>query len=124
MLPTRIHGVLDYVVSIFLLASPWLLDFHQSGTATWVVIVLGGSALLYSVFTDYEAGVIKRIPMPAHLALDAVHGALLTVSPWLLGFTETTWKPHLMLGLMELGVVLLSRRRPPYRQPRQRYAAG
>ena len=124
MLPTRVHGILDYVVSLFLLASPWLLDFHQSGTATWVVIVLGGGAILYSLFTDYDAGVVKQIPMPVHLALDAFSGALLAVSPWLFGFTETTWKPHLVLGLLEIGVVLLSRRRPPYREPRHRYAEG
>ena len=124
MLTTRVHGFLDYVVSLFLLASPWLLDFHQSGTATWVVIVLGGGALLYSLFTDYEAGVVKQIPMPVHLALDGFNGVLLAVSPWLFGFAETTWKPHLLLGLMEIAVVLLSKRRPPYREPRQRYAAG
>ena len=115
MIPTRTHGILDYAVGLFLLASPWLLDFHQSGTATAVVLALGGSALLYSLFTDYEAGVIKQIPMPIHLLLDAAHGAFLAASPWLLGFTETTWKPHLLLGLMELGVVALSRRKPSYR---------
>ena len=114
MIPTRVHGVLDYVVGLFLMASPWLLDFHQSGTATWVMIVFGAGALLYSLFTDYEAGVIKRIPMPVHLALDAASGALLAVSPWLLAFSETTWKPHVLLGLMELAVVALSRRRPAY----------
>ena len=114
MIPTRIHGILDYTVGLFLLASPWLLDFHHSGTATWVMVVMGGGALLYSLFTDYELGVIKRIPMPVHLGLDAVSGVLLAASPWLLGFTETTWKPHLVLGAMELLVVLLSRRRPSY----------
>ena len=120
MIPTKLHGLLDYTVSLFLMASPWLLDFHQSGTATWVAIVLGGGAILYSLFTDYEAGVIKRIPMPAHLTLDAVNGAFLAASPWLLGFTETTWKPHLVIGLLELGVVLLSKRRPPWRAAQAR----
>jgi hypothetical protein len=120
MIPTRIHGILDYTVSLFIIASPWLLDFHQSGTATWVCIVLGGGAILYSLFTDYEAGVLKRLPMPVHLGLDAVNGALLAVSPWLLAFTETTWKPHLVMGLLELGVVALSRRRPPWREAERR----
>ena len=114
MIPTRIHAVLDYAVSLFLMASPWLLDFHQSGTATWVVVALGGAAILYTLFTDHEGGIIKRIPMPVHLGLDAAHGLVLAASPWLLGFTETTWKPHLLLGVMELAVVLLSRRRPSY----------
>lgn len=120
MIPTRIHGILDYIVGLFLLASPWLLDFHQSGTATSVVIVLGGGALLYSLFTDYEAGVVKRIPMPVHLGLDAFNGVLLAVAPWLFGFSETIWKPHLILGLLEVGVVLLSHRHPPYRELRRR----
>ena len=115
MIPTRIHGILDYTVSLFVMASPWLLGFHQSGTGTWVPVVLGGGAILYSLFTDYEAGVLKRLPMPVHLTLDALNGAFLAASPWLLGFNETTWKPHLVMGLLELGIVALSRRRPTWR---------
>jgi len=117
MIPTKVHGVLDYTVGLFLIASPWLLGFFRVNTATWVPIVLGGSALLYSLFTDYEWGVVKRMPMRVHLGLDAGSGLFLAVSPWLLGFADEVWVPHLVLGLFEIAAATLTRRHPPYRAP-------
>ena len=79
----------------------------------------GGAAILYSLFTDYELGVIKRVPVKAHLTLDAVFGLLLAASPWLLGFAETTWRPHLALGLFEVAAALLTRHHPSYGSARR-----
>lgn len=115
MIPTRIHGFLDYATSFVLIAAPWLFDFNHSDTATAVPVVLGAGALIYSAFTDYELGVIKRLPMPVHLGLDAASGLFLAASPWLLGFSDTAWVPHLALGMFEVLAALLTSRRPSYR---------
>ena len=116
MIPTRVHGVLDYTTALVLLASPWLFDFSRSDVATGVVVALGASALVYSVFTDYEAGVVKRLPMRVHLVLDAASGALLAASPWLFDFVGTTWEPHVVLGAFEILAAALTRRTPSYRE--------
>lgn len=111
-IPTRIHGVLDYAMGLLLIASPWLLGFANGGPEQWLPVALGVGALLYSLLTNYELGLAKVIPMTGHLTLDLLSGALLAVSPWLFGFSEVAWVPHLVLGLLEVGAALTTRTTP------------
>jgi hypothetical protein len=122
-IPTRTHGILDYLVGALLIAAPWLFDVARGGAETWVPVVLGAGALVYSLFTDYELGAVRRIPMPIHLSLDLASGALLAASPWLFGFAETVWVPHLVVGLFEIGVSLMTRRVPAYAESTARSEA-
>jgi hypothetical protein len=102
-IPTKIHGFLDYAMGVLLIVAPWLLGFAQGGPETWVPVILGAVVIVYSMFTNYELGVVPAIEMPTHLALDAVGGAILAVSPWVFGFASFVWAPHLILGLLEIG---------------------
>ena len=112
-IPTRIHGVLDYLVGIVLIIAPWVLGFgDEGGAATWVPVALGAAAIVYSLLTDYELGLVKIIPMPVHLGLDMASGALLAVSPWLFGFADRVWVPHVVFGLIEIVVPLLTQTTP------------
>ncbi len=113
-IPTRLHGVLDYLVGVLLIAAPWLLNFNRGGAETWVPVALGLGALLYSVFTDYELGLVRYFSMGTHLGLDAASGLLLAVSPWLFGFSEFVFWPHLILGLFEVLAALTTQTRPSY----------
>jgi hypothetical protein len=112
VIPTRVHAMMDYLVGALLVAAPWLFGFDDRSAATWVPVVLGLSVILYSLFTDYELGRVRRIPMPTHLTLDLGGGLLLALSPWLFGFADRVWTPHLIIGLIEMGTVLMSRRVP------------
>lgn len=114
LLTTRVHGVLDYLVGAALIAMPWLLGFASGGAETWVPVAAGVATLLYSLFTDYELGVIRRIQMPVHLWLDGVAGVLLAASPWLFGFDQRVWIPFVAVGVMELLVALLTQTIPAY----------
>lgn len=113
-LPTRIHGYMDYLMGVLLIAAPWLLGFARGGAETWVPVVLGAGVILYSSMTDYELGAVKALSMPTHLWLDGMGGALLAASPWLFGFSEYVWVPHLVLGLLEIGSALMTETRPSY----------
>jgi SPW repeat len=112
IIPRNIHGMLDYPVGLLLAASPWLFGFAGGGPATTIPVVLGLGALVYSLLTAYELGVARIIPFRVHLAIDFISGLFLAVSPWLFNFSHRVYWPHLIFGLWEMLVVLLTRAEP------------
>lgn len=106
-MPTSVHGLLDYAVGVFLIFSPEILGFNNAEPmATLLPRLLGVLAIIYSLFTQYERGAVRILPMPAHLALDFLSGVLLAASPWLFDFAGQVWAPHLLLGLFEIAASL------------------
>lgn len=116
-IPTSIHGVLDYLVGALLIAAPWVFGFASQGPDTWIPVVLGAGAIGYSLFTDYELGLVRRIGMKTHLGLDFGSGLLLAVSPWLFGFAEHVWVPHVVFGILEIGAALSTETTPAHALP-------
>jgi hypothetical protein len=108
ILSTKVHGVMDYLMGVLLIAAPWLLDFARGGAETWIPVVLGASTILYSLFTDYEYSLSRSISMRTHLNIDLASGIFLAASPWLFGFNEYVYLPHLILGIAEIGAVLMT----------------
>lgn len=105
---TKVHGILDYTVGILLMAAPWLLGFTRGGAETWVPVILGAITIVYSTFTNYELSAVRLLPMRTHLGLDLASGILLAMSPWLFGFSGEVYLPHLLVGMLEIGVVLMT----------------
>ena len=121
IIPTRVHGVLDYAVALILMVSPWLFRFAQGGIETWVPVAFGLTVIGYSLCTRYEFGLIPIIPVPIHLMLDAVGGLILAASPWLFGFSGVVWVPHLAAGVVAIGVAALT---TPVTEPEFQLNAG
>lgn len=115
---TRVHGVLDYLMGALLVALPWLGGFATGGAEQWVPVGVGAGVLLYSLFTDYEPGVVRRLSMPVHLWLDALGGLFLAASPWIFAFDEQVWVPHVALGLAEVLAATLTNTIPAYERRR------
>ncbi|MGR3455910.1 SPW repeat domain-containing protein [Pseudooceanicola sp.] len=109
MIGTKTHGILDYVTGLLLLVAPYLFGFANGGVAQWLPQILGAMTILMSLFTDYELAVARKIPLRAHLGIDMMSGALLAASPWLFGFADLIWWPHLLVGLTEIVVPLVTR---------------
>lgn len=109
---TRTHGVIDYLMGALLIVAPYLLGFADGTAAQWSPQILGAALIGASLLTDYELGVVRVIPMPVHLFLDIAAGALLAVSPWLFGFADRVYWPHLILGLLEIGTGLMTSTTP------------
>lgn len=101
-------------MGLLLIAAPWLFDFANGGAETWVPVILGAGAIIYSLMTNYELGVSRAISMRTHLMLDLMSGILLAVSPWLFGFADEVYGPHLILGIFEIGAALMTKREPAH----------
>lgn len=93
---TKTHGIIDYAASAGLLALPRILRMEPGMTR-----LLTGSAIfttLYSLFTKYELGLFKKIPMKTHKMLDAGQSLGLAASPLLFAGGSRRDK-MIMLGL-------------------------
>ncbi|HYF30734.1 MAG TPA: SPW repeat protein [Chitinophagaceae bacterium] len=112
IIPTKVHGYLDYAMGLLLIVAPWLFDFARNGAETWVPVILGVSAIVYSLLTDYELGVSPQLSMRTHLGIDLFSGILLAASPWLFGFADYVYLPHLVLGIAEIGASLMTETKP------------
>lgn len=105
----RTHGFLDYIVGIVLILAPKIFGFDNGGIEARLPVILGVSTILYSLLTNYELGLFKLLPFKAHLGLDVMSGILLALSPWLFQFSDRVWAPHLIVGLLEIGAVMMTR---------------
>jgi hypothetical protein len=71
--------------------------------------------IVYSVFTNYEWGLVKMLDMRYHLVVDFLAALLLAASPWLFGFSGQTashWLPHFVVGIAVILVVAVSQTAP------------
>ncbi len=105
IIPTKVHGVLDYLASGVNLVFPRLLGLHDAPWAARVPRIDGAAGAGYSLITAYELGTLKVLPMPAHLAFDAAKGAFMAASPWLFGFAKNGtryWLPHVLMGTADV----------------------
>lgn len=111
-IPTRLHGIIDYLWGLSLLASPWVLGYAGVPAAKWLAIVFGLGAILYSMITAYELGLVRILPMPLHLIFDGVGGAFLAASPFLFGFADRVTWPQVCFGLFSVVASLITRTEP------------
>ncbi len=104
--------VVDWLMGLLLIALPSILGFARGVPESAVPVALGAAGLIVTFFTNHEYGVVWRIPMIAHLAVDGVAGAVLLVSPWVFGFADLVWVPHVILGLTELAAAFVTQTSP------------
>lgn len=117
-LPTKVHGLLDYLVGIALILAPNLFMFTDvGGAAVFIPRLLGTVLIVYSIFTNYEWGIIRKLSMPYHLVIDFLASVFLAASPFLFGFADkglNVWLPHTVVGITVILVVLVSKTKPGY----------
>lgn len=119
-MPTRIHGMFDYTAGALAIASPWLFGFSAETRPMAVAVGAGILVIVYALLTDYEMGAARSLQIPVHLWLDGILGLLLAISPWLFGFDQTVWIPHLLLGLVLIFLAVFSQTIPGYERRRAR----
>ncbi len=107
-IPTKVHGVLDYITASFLHTLPRVMGWSKP--VTRLLDVAGSGATAYSFLTDYELGAIKVLPMKAHLTLDALSGAALIGAAAVMDDEDPEVRATLAgIGLWEITAALLTR---------------
>jgi hypothetical protein len=99
IIPTNIHTTLDFILAPLLIISPWLFHFESVKTAEHIMVNVGIIILAQTVFSDYEAGLLKMLPMHIHLVVDVLLGFFLIASPWLYKFNNQVCLPQLIFGV-------------------------
>ena len=99
-IPTKIHGIADYVVALIVIGLPFV--YGWTGAQRWTLIALGVFAVLYSLCTDYELSAVRFLTMPTHLLLDALFGVLMLALPWVLNFSQDSVVPMSVIGILGL----------------------
>ena len=124
IISTRIHGIIDLIVSGTLIFTPFIFGFASVGGAAVVIpIILGIVLVFYSELTDDEEGILRVISMPFHMMLDIVLAAGLMLSPYLFNFVDqplNVWLPHVVIGIILMVVTLLTNT-VPYARRHPRY---
>jgi len=83
---TRTHGMIDYAWATTAGALPAMMN---GATATSRLVRQAGTAGgLNAMMTNYEAGIMRVMPMKGHLAIDFVMSATLMMSPFFLPRSE------------------------------------
>ncbi|MBA3821840.1 MAG: SPW repeat protein, partial [Deltaproteobacteria bacterium] len=85
--PAFVHGIVEYAAGVLLIVAPFLLDF-DSDSATAASIIAGVLVLVIAASTAMSTGLIKSIPVQAHVILDYVLAIVLIAAPFLLGFSD------------------------------------
>ena len=119
-IPAFVHGLLEYAAGILLVASSFLFDFKSDG-ATAASIVAGVLIIVIAASTALPTGLIKSIPVQAHVVLDYILAGLLIASPFIFGFTSdgTATAFFIVLGIVYLLMTIATRfireEKPPKR---------
>jgi len=108
--PAFVHGVIEYVAGIVFIAAPFVLDF-DSDTGTAVAIVAGVVILIVAASTAMTTGLIKSIPVQAHVVLDYVLAILLIAAPFVFAFSDdgTATAFFIVLGVLHLLLTIATR---------------
>jgi hypothetical protein len=86
----KIHGIIDLMVVVFLLASPIIFGF--SGLLAVFTYALGITHLVLTLLTDFNIGIAKLIPFNIHEAVEFIVAIAVIVLAYTLFKDDTAGK--------------------------------
>jgi hypothetical protein len=86
--PLNTHAALEPLIALVIIAAPWIFGFSDAGDAKAVCIAVGVVMLIAGAMTDWRLSLVRVIPLRMHLMTDLLLGAVLIVSPFVLGFSD------------------------------------
>ncbi|MEZ4887988.1 MAG: hypothetical protein R3E32_24885 [Chitinophagales bacterium] len=95
-LTSKIHGIIDYIVVIFLWLSPTLFSLPE--TTSLFTYLLGGIHLTLTVLTNFEYGLFKIIPLKIHGTIELIVSIALIGVAFYLGGLEGDLARNFYIG--------------------------
>ena len=86
-MPAYVHGAIEYIAAILFIAAPFIFSFDED-SATAVSVIVGVVVLIVASSTAWRTGLIRSIPVQAHVILDYVLAIFLIASPFVIGFSD------------------------------------
>lgn len=96
LISSKIHGILDYLVVIFLWVSPTLFGLPEN-TAVFTYI-LGAIHLVLTILTNFEYGLIRFIPLKIHGTIELIVSLALVGFAFYMGNLEGDLARNFYLG--------------------------
>jgi hypothetical protein len=107
LIRTRLHGLIDYGMGIILLM-PWITGYFAGEKDTWILGLIGLVIILYSLLTNYEAGLMKFLPVSLNRLLDFIAGVALLFCSFLFSVNHYYFYWPLVLGCIMIVVSAVS----------------
>lgn len=105
----QVHGALDYIVALTLIAAPFVLGFEAiNPIGHWLSVAAGAGLFVYSLLTGYSLSLQKLIPYGVHLVFDFAAGVVFVAAPFVFGFEGLMKIYFLVMGGAVIVVVALS----------------
>jgi hypothetical protein len=103
--------MLEPVIAAVIIAAPWIFGFSNVDDATVVCVAVGVVMLIAGSMTDWRISLVRLIPLRMHLATDLLLGAVLILSPFVLGFSDQGGATRftIIAGALELITALATR---------------
>jgi len=102
----KMHAFIDYPVALALIILPFVLGLGESNIiALYASVITGVAALLLTLITDHETGVVKLVSYKLHLIVDFAVGLTFVLLPFVLGFQGLDLIYYLANGIAVLTVV-------------------
>jgi len=87
-IPLNVHAALEPLIAAVIIAAPWLFGFSDTDDAKVVCIAVGLAMLIAGSITDWRLSIARLIPLRVHMLTDLLLGAVLILSPFVLGFSD------------------------------------
>src|SRR5687767_13911397 len=98
-IPRVVHGLLEYVVGVFLIAAPFLLGYDNLNMPLGVSIATGVIVLVLAAITEGPTGLVQQFPVSAHVTFDFLLAIFLIAAPFILGFGDDPTPRNLFIAL-------------------------
>jgi uncharacterized YccA/Bax inhibitor family protein len=113
---SKFHAVVDYASGGLMLFVSSLASSDGSPAARWIALIAGISALVVSMLTIYEGGIIGVVPLYVHLVIDIIWGVALIVSCFVFVIAGPIKDFFLVMGVIAIIFGLCTHLRPTYQR--------